>query len=237
MSIFNQKSKFKVKTEIRTVRQAVAPKPKPPPPSSSSSTPSSKPRPATSSGSSGFLAVPSSSSSSSSRAPASRHKSASPLPGERSASRKRALPSASRSPASPSPLFDDESGDDDVDDDWEALDARKRRKGAHAGDRVDLNRQLCHPKLGAEGEGEQQQRPVPIIHAVDVASVRHKCQPVLGLTEEEANIRLQYPGTRDSERYVPLPWMGVAPWRLTWLSRTGISSCGARTRSTPSRTS
>ena len=233
MSIFNQKSKFKVKTEIRTVRQAIAPKPKPPPPSSSS-TPRSKARPATSSGSSGFLAVPSSSSSS--RAPASRYKSASPLPGERSVSRKRALPSASRSPASPSPLFDDESGDDDVDDDWEALDARKRRKGAHAGDRVDLNRQLCHPKLGAEGEGEPQ-RPVPIIHAVDVASVRHKCQPVLGLTEEEANIRLQYPGTRDSERYVPLPRMGLALWGLTCLSRTGISLCGAKTRSTPSRTS
>lgn len=202
MSIFNQKSKFKVKTEIRTVRQAVAPKPKPPPPSSSttpSSSSSSKPRPAANSG---YLAVPSSSS----RAPASRHKSASPLPGERSASRKRALPTTSRrSPASPSPLFDDDAGDDEVDDDWEALDARKRRKGAHPGDRVDLNRQLCHPKLGAEGE---QQRPVPIIHAVDVASVQHKCQPVLGLTEEEANIRLQYPGTRDSERYVLLLWMG-----------------------------
>lgn len=200
MSIFNQKSKFKVKTEIRTVRQAVAPKPKPPPPSSSSTpSSSSRPRPANST-SSGYLAVPSSS-----RAPASRHKSASPLPGERSVSRKRALPTSRRSPASPSPLFDDDAGDDEVDDDWEALDARKRRKGAHPGDRVDLNRQLCHPKLGAEGE----QRPVPIIHAVDVASVQHKCQPVLGLSEEEANIRLQYPGTRDSERYVLLLWMGV----------------------------
>ncbi|KAK1826594.1 putative histone-lysine N-methyltransferase, H3 lysine-79 specific [Podospora conica] len=142
MSIFNQKSKFKVKTEIRTVRQAVAPKPKPPPTSTSSSS-TLKPRP-------------------------------------------------------PSPLFDDESGDDDVDDDWEALDGRKRRKGGHAGDRVDLNRKLCHPKLGADAEDK---RPVPIIHAVDVASVQHKCQPVLGLSEEEANVRLQYPGSRDSERY------------------------------------
>ena len=186
MSIFNQKSKFKVKTEIRTVRQAVAPRPKPiSPPSNALKQRSS---------SSNFLSVPRASSHSN---PGSgRAKSNSPLPGERSASRKRALPTShSRSPASPG-LFDESGDDDGEDDDWQDLDARKRRKGAHPAERVDLNRKLCHPKLGLEGE-----RPVPIIHAADVASVRHKCQPVLKLTEEGANVRLQYPGTRDSERY------------------------------------
>ncbi|KAK0646062.1 histone methylation protein DOT1-domain-containing protein [Cercophora newfieldiana] len=193
MSIFNQKSKFKVKTEVRTVRQAVAPKPKPKP-QPSAATPSSTS--GAKSRKNGLLSAPLSRASPKSVSPR-----ASPRPTEASSSsgaRKRRAVS-SRSPASPS--FSDS---EDEDDDWEdSLDARKRMKRAHwAQQPRDPNRIVRHPKLwtGASGDETDIAR-LPIIHASRFASLEQKCQPVLGLVPNDVRVKLQYPGARHPERY------------------------------------
>ncbi|KAK4152078.1 histone methylation protein DOT1-domain-containing protein [Chaetomidium leptoderma] len=198
MSIFNQKSKFKVKTEVRKVKQAVAP------------TPQKKP------GSSGAVSRPSLS------APSSAHGTprASPIPSSlhharrlqsasspeysssssiNPTSRKRRAPgSSSRSPATASPapvLSDSEPGSDD-DDDWrDRFDPSKRRKRAHT---EDPDRRLRHPKLWS-GQGEEE-KPA-IVHAVDVAALGEKCQPVMKLGKDEVAVRLRYPGAKYTERY------------------------------------
>lgn len=83
---------------------------------------------------------------------------------------------------------------------------RKRQKLV----RVDHNRRLTHPRIwtGAvvedkeRGRGGQREREVRIIHAADLASLRHKCKPVLNLTADDVAIELRYPGSRQRERYV-----------------------------------
>ena len=201
MSIFNQKSKFKVKTEVRTVRQAVEPKPKPKPqpqPSAALSTHNAKKSNSVSAArsSSGSVggSTPRASLEPGSAIVALRVSSASSHP-ERNSRKRRA--GSSRSPASPN--FTD-SGDEE-DEDWEeSLDARKRRKRADQERLADPNRVLRHPKLWTGSEGDII-RP-PLIHAVDVASLEQKCQPVLGLARDQVAVKLQYPGARYPERYV-----------------------------------
>ncbi|KAK3322208.1 histone-lysine N-methyltransferase, H3 lysine-79 specific [Apodospora peruviana] len=203
MSIFNQKSKFKVKTEVRSVRQAVEPKPKPKPKPASSDRlrPDDAARRASSTAVTGSARASPKPGSSSARL-----QSSSPYP-EGGASRKRRIISSSRSPAASSPNFIESADEDDGDEDWEAtLDARKRRKRAREGQTVDLNRSLRHPRLwtGEEeivsGKGSAASPP-PIIHAAEVASLEQKCQPMLGLAQDKAAVKLQYPGARYPERY------------------------------------
>ncbi|KAK0623467.1 histone methylation protein DOT1-domain-containing protein [Immersiella caudata] len=193
MSIFNQKSKFKVKTEVRTVRQAVAPKPKPRPhPSAAppSSTTSAKSR------KNGLLSAPSSRAS---PKPPSPYPSPRPTEASSSSGARKRRTGSSRSPASPS--FSDS---EDEDDDWEdSLDARKRMKRAHEAQQPsDPNRVVRHPKLwtGA-GVDEADVARLPMIHASRFASLEQKCQPVLGLAPDDARVKLQYPGARHPERY------------------------------------
>jgi len=99
-----------------------------------------------------------------------------------------------------------DSEDEDGDDDWEQnLDVRKRQKRADKSRPVDPKRIFRHPKLWTgddeSGNAEQQLRILPIKHAVDFASLEHKCQPVLGLSRDQVRVKLRYPGARDPERY------------------------------------
>ncbi|KAK1751635.1 histone methylation protein DOT1-domain-containing protein [Echria macrotheca] len=197
MSIFNQKSKFKVKTEIRTIRQAVEPtQPKAHPAtvntgakhssaqgpkaknssSSLSSTPRASPKPRPAGGAGSHLTV---------------------AAAERNNRKRRA---GSNRPAA-SPNFSESDNSDD-DEDWvERLDARKRRKRAdEARHQEDPNRVLRHPKLW-DGVDEADTARLPIIHAVQLASLEEKCQPALGLARDRVSVKLQYPGARYPERY------------------------------------
>lgn len=222
MSIFNQKSKFKVKTEVRTVRQAVEPKPKPKPNPSSATTSSSS---ATS-----RLHPPSSrrtGPSSSRTTPRASPNPASPYlsadtPATTNGRKRRAITS-SRSPASLS--FNESSGDEDGDEDWEAMmDARKRRKMREDQvRRVDLNRSLRHPRIWTGEEpavSDKASAPPVIIHAVDVASLEEKCQPVLGLARDAIAVKLQYPGGRYAEKYVFFLSLQTSWNSLIWLYRS-----------------
>lgn len=201
MGVFNQKSKFKA--PVPTIRKEVVavepPKPKP----------KLKHAPSSSSGSSS-LRVNSRHVKAASRSPRlspSFRKSTSPHTAAASSdeSRKRKLGNGNHrpSPASDRVEFGDDS---DTDDNWEdALDARKRRKRAmmNGHRRVDLNRKLAHPRLleppsEEGGDGAD----LAIIHAADVANLSLKCVPVLGASEEETPVTLQYPGMRERERYV-----------------------------------
>ncbi|KAK3996033.1 putative histone-lysine N-methyltransferase, H3 lysine-79 specific [Cladorrhinum sp. PSN332] len=218
MSIFNQKSKFKVKTETRTIKQ-VAEKKKPaavasPVPSSSSSaraspaagagassngarriasssnTPRASPNPRSSS-SKQHLQIPTYSSSSSSSVTKKRSRAS--LPAARQ----------SRSPAATaSPSFGGSDSDDDDDDSWQDAinDLRKRQKRAHEARRVDPNRRVRHPRVW-KGDREGDSDTLLIIHAIDVANHKDKCQPVMGLTRDEVAVRLRYPGSNYRERY------------------------------------
>lgn len=205
MSIFNQKSKFKVKTEIRTVRQAVAPaKPKPSPQPSSSS---SNRKDANSSGTSSGAKKGNRLTTSSRASPrpggsgGASSLSASPLPSQNGRKRRAGAGGAanSRSPASPS--FG-ESGDEEDDGDWEDnLDARKRQRRAHQERlNVDMKRVMRHPRLWT-GEALEGDKKLVMIQASDVASLEKKCQPVMGLAPDAVGVKLQFPGARFPERY------------------------------------
>lgn len=194
MSIFNQKSKFKIKTEVRKVKQAVAPTPPKKPaaaagrsaPSSAHGTPRASPVPSSLQAAARRLQSGSSPES----------KSSSYL--KPNPSQKRARAPASRSPATASPapvLSDSEPGSDDDDDDWrERLDPSKRRKLAHT---EDPDRRLRHPRLWS-GQGDEEK--LGIVHAVDVASLGDRCQPVMKLGRDEVAVRLRYPGAKYTER-------------------------------------
>ena len=234
MSIFNQKSKFKIKTEIRTVRETVE-RPKLKASTSSSSIPttgsSQHSRNVRTAGAGSSLSRASSTSrlngtshttsSTSSSARASltkvstttlsrRVQSASPNPSingdGRSSRKRRATKASSRSPISPH-FSEDSDSDSNGDENWEDnLDARKRRKRVHDERPVDVNRKLRHPKIWKGEDADQVERiPGPgIIHAAKVASLEHKCKPALNLKNEEVAVRLQYPGVRYPERWVVL---------------------------------
>ncbi len=211
MSIFNQKSKFKVKTEVRKVKQAVAPAP--PKKSggsggSSSASASALSRPSLSAPSSAHgtpRASPIPSSLTAAAAAARRLQNSYSSPENKSggsssstgASRKRRAPPSRRSPAtaSPAPVLSDSEPASDDDDDWaETLDRSKRRKRAHT---EDPGRRLRHPKLWP-GQGDEEK--ARIVHAVDVAGLADKCHPVMGLGRDEVAVRLRYPGAKYYER-------------------------------------
>ncbi|KAL2156304.1 hypothetical protein VTH82DRAFT_1049 [Thermothelomyces myriococcoides] len=198
MSIFNQKSKFKVKTEVRKVKQVVAPKPVTNAPGASSSsstnvslrgTPRASPAPASSLSVKRVHQRPSASLSPSPQPPA---------PSTSNPNRKRPALVSRRSTASASPapvLSDSEPGSED-DEDWrERLDPSKRRKRAHT---EDPGRRLRHPKLWT-GDGDDE---IPaMVHSADVASLETKCQPVMRLERDEVVVHLRYPGAKSMERY------------------------------------
>jgi H3 lysine-79-specific histone-lysine N-methyltransferase len=56
---------------------------------------------------------------------------------------------------------------------------------------------LRHPRLWS-GQGDEEKPG--IVHAVDVASLGDRCQPVMKLGRDEVAVRLRYPGARYSER-------------------------------------
>ncbi|KAM0561562.1 hypothetical protein ACHAPJ_003446 [Fusarium lateritium] len=187
MRLFGGKNnKFKVdppKIRIEKVvvdRPAQKPKPKPNPAlSGSASRSSSSHRP--------------------SPKPLARQASHSPYPSssdEKRLERKRKAPSVSRrSPASDRIEFDKDS--DGEDDGWMTLDTNKRqRKGTEDGGFVDPNR-----KLRSVRAFEDRMDSRSFIHAVDVASLEHKCVPVMGAQKEEVAIRLQYPSLQPREKY------------------------------------
>ncbi|KAL1844409.1 hypothetical protein VTJ49DRAFT_88 [Mycothermus thermophilus] len=187
MSIFNQKSKFRVQTEIRKIKQPVEKKPKPATPRASSlqppstgsarSTPRASPIPP-------HVQAPK-------RKPSpDASRSSSPPP------RKRRQPTSARASPATVALSDSEPGSDD-DDDWrERLDPNKRAKRARTVE--DPDRRLRHPRLWS-GDGADE-RPA-IVHAAEVASLEDKCQPVMKLARDEVGVELRYPGSRYMERY------------------------------------
>ncbi|GAB1320349.1 Nucleosomal histone H3-Lys79 methylase [Madurella fahalii] len=217
MSIFNQKSKFKVKAEVRKVKQAVAPavtatpqlKKKAITTATTTTTTTSNGRAssvATTTAASSARGTPRASPNPTSF-PSSRSKrlQASTSP-ETNHGRKRAarLISSSRSPASPS-FSESEPGSDD-DDDWrDRLDPHKRRKRAHTEAVEDPARRLRHARLwtgGGGGDGgDGADEKLAIVHSVDVASLADRCQPVMRLGRDEVGVRLRYPGSNYLEKY------------------------------------
>ncbi|ERT01238.1 histone-lysine N-methyltransferase, H3 lysine-79 specific [Sporothrix schenckii 1099-18] len=56
-------------------------------------------------------------------------------------------------------------------------------------------------KKAEKVDGGRDLRRLKIIHAKDVASIALKCVPVLGASEDEVSVELQYPGSRHRESY------------------------------------
>ncbi|UPL03569.1 hypothetical protein LCI18_014503 [Fusarium solani-melongenae] len=130
--------------------------------------------------------------------PLARQASHSPYPSssdEKRLERKRKAPSVSRrSPASDRIEFDKDS--DGEDDGWMTLDSNKRqRKGTEDGF-VDTNRKLRSVRAFKDRLDRRS-----FIHAVDVASLQHKCVPVMGAQKEDVAIELQYPSLQPREKY------------------------------------
>jgi H3 lysine-79-specific histone-lysine N-methyltransferase len=129
--------------------------------------------------------------------PLARQASHSPYPSssdEKRLERKRKAPSVSRrSPASDRIEFDKDS--DGEDDGWMTLDSNKRqRKGTEDGF-VDTNRKLRSVRAFKDRLDRRS-----FIHAVDVASLQHKCVPVMGAQKEDVAIELQYPSLQPREK-------------------------------------
>lgn len=132
--------------------------------------------------------------------PLARQKSHSPYPSssdEKRLDRKRKAGTPStvrRSPASDRIEFDKDSDNDD--DAWMTLDANKRqRKGTADGRFVDPSRKLRSTKAF-----EDRVDGLDFIHAVDVASLKLKCVPVMGAQKEDVAIELQYPSLQKPEK-------------------------------------
>lgn len=217
MGIFNQKPKFKVIAP--TIRKIVVPvetaKPKLEPRNSRRATPSSDNlsvwHTTSSNGKKTVSLSPRASSS-----PRTRN-SLSPFPAGtdekkrsgRDSGRKRKLVrrSAHRSsPANERIEFDKDSDTDD--NDWEiTLSARGQRKRARLdGSReADLDRRLTHPALlgtlnGGDELNEADAGKPEIVHAAAVACLALKCVPVLGSSDDDVSVELQYPGSQHRER-------------------------------------
>jgi H3 lysine-79-specific histone-lysine N-methyltransferase len=185
----------KIRIEKVTIERPVAPKPKPksaPRPSLSSSARSSPIR----------RLSPKAPSASIASTASSRAKSSSPYPSSADDRRldlqrkRKATTSASqrRSPASDRIEFDKDS--DAEDDGWMDLDSHKRqRKGTSDSKSVDSNR-----KLRSARAYERKDERLQFIHAVDVASLEHKCVPIMGASKEDVAIELQYPTLQRREK-------------------------------------
>ncbi|OTA00087.1 hypothetical protein A9Z42_0039010 [Trichoderma parareesei] len=185
----------KIRIEKVTIERPAPPKPKPKPaarPSLSSSARSSPAR----------RLSPKASSASALSSASSRAKSSSPYPSSADErrldlQRKRKALSASqrRSPASDRIEFDKDS--DAEDDGWMDLDSHKRQRMATSESKsVDSNR-----KLKSEKAFERKDERLQFIHAVDVASLEHKCVPIMGASKEDVAIELQYPTLQRREKF------------------------------------
>lgn len=86
------------------------------------------------------------------------------------------------------------------------LETRKRqRKGTLNGREEDTSRNLkCTKAFDPHQEG------LELIHAIHVASLEHKCVPIMGAQTEDVAIELQYPSLQPPEKYFP----GVPPIHL-----------------------
>ncbi len=194
MSIFNQKSKFKIKTEVRKVKQAV------PNPQSSRNNSGAPSKSAALPSQGGASRAPRASPLPSSLNPTKRLQAASspdpkPNPNSRKRARAPAANNRSSATASPAPVLSDSEPGDDDDDDWrDRLDPSKRMKWSHTDD---PDRRLRHPRMWL-GQGDEEK--LGIVHAVDVASLEDKCQPVMRLGRDEVGVRLRYPGAKYPER-------------------------------------
>lgn len=127
----------------------------------------------------------------------SRAKSSSPYPSSTDErrfepQRKRKAPTSAsrRSPASDRIEFDKDS--DAEDDNWMDLDSHKRQRKASS---EDSNR-----KLRSARAYERKDEGLQFIHAVDVASLEHKCAPIMGASKEDVAIELQYPTLQRREK-------------------------------------
>ncbi|KAL5088396.1 histone methylation protein DOT1 domain-containing protein [Trichoderma camerunense] len=185
----------KIRIEKVTIERPAPPKPKPKPqarPALSSSARSS-PVPRLS---------PKAPSASAASSASSRAKSSSPYPSSADErrldlQRKRKAVSASqrRSPASDRIEFDKDS--DAEDDGWMDLDSHKRqRKATSESKSVDSNRKLKNARAF-----ERKDERLQFIHAVDVASLEHKCVPIMGASKEDVAIELQYPTLQRREKF------------------------------------
>lgn len=76
------------------------------------------------------------------------------------------------------------------------LDSHKRqRKATSESKSVDSNR-----KLRSARAYERKDERLQFIHAVDVASLEHKCVPIMGASKEDVAIELQYPTLQRREK-------------------------------------
>lgn len=128
-----------------------------------------------------------------------RQKSNSPYPSssdERRIERKRKAGTTPvrRSPALERVTFDKDS-DDNEDDGWMSLDARKRPRKVPDQIIADPNR-----KLRDVDAYEEPEAGLKFVHAVDVASLETKCVPVMGAQKEDVAIEIQYPSPQPRER-------------------------------------
>jgi [histone H3]-lysine79 N-trimethyltransferase len=130
-----------------------------------------------------------------------RPKSASPYPSssdEKRLERKRKVVATAsavprKSPASDRIAFDADSDAEDEDDWVGALDVRKRQRTSD-GRLVDEKRILPNSKSFKAPE-----RPLKLINAADVASLRLKCVPQMGARVDEVKVKLQYPSMQQPE--------------------------------------
>lgn len=128
----------------------------------------------------------------------SRAKSSSPYPSSTDErrfepQRKRKAPTSAsrRSPASDRIEFDKDS--DAEDDNWMDLDSHKRQRKASS---EDSNRTLRSARAY-----ERKDEGLQFIHAVDVASLEHKCAPIMGASKEDVAVELQYPTLQRREKF------------------------------------
>lgn len=185
----------KIRIEKVTIERPAPPKPKP--------KPANRPALSSARSSPARRLSPKASAASALSSASSRAKSSSPYPSSADErrldlQRKRKALSASqrRSPASDRVEFDKDS--DAEDDGWMDLDSHKRqRKATSESKSVDSNRKLKNEKA-FECKDERLQ----FIHAVDVASLEHKCVPIMGASKEDVAIELQYPTLQRREKSV-----------------------------------
>jgi H3 lysine-79-specific histone-lysine N-methyltransferase len=187
MSALKQKSKFKPAAPQIRVQRVPVEKPKQP-----------KPKPSPANGNNQNLlqhrAKPKSNS-------------ASPYTGSPSADEsrriKRKAPGSGNSRSPSVVKFDSDDSDGGADGDDDVLLGARRKKRRLA--RIDADRKLKHPKIwtGAVDEkenGKERPREVGIIHAAELANLKSKCQPALGIPQAEVAVELRYPGGRGRER-------------------------------------
>jgi [histone H3]-lysine79 N-trimethyltransferase len=88
----------------------------------------------------------------------------------------------------------DKDSDNDEDDSWMKLDAdvrKRQRKGTLSAEPP--NRRVKNRRAFEQGE-------LDYIHAVQVASLKHGCVPIMGAGDDEVPMELQYPSSKPREK-------------------------------------